>query len=195
MRARVAGIPVPLLVVGGVAAAYLLYTRVRAKSAAASTSSTTAAPAPSATDSTSSDQATAMAIEQGAQQQAQSNAQLAQTIQSNEAAAFANLEAQIAQMFPSGGSGTSSTSTTPPTSSTTPAPPPSSPGMGIVQTNLGPMVWLGVWGQAHYNVGGGAPVYFGNAQNLNQGSQYEIAGNDIYTPVAYAGLVSSGTST
>jgi hypothetical protein len=55
------------------------------------------------------------------------------------------------------------------------------------------MVWLGV-NQANspvFNVGGGAPVYWGNAQNLAVGGQYEKPGMDIYTPVGYAQQVSA----
>lgn len=68
-------------------------------------------------------------------------------------------------------------------------------GQGIIQTINGPMVWLGVTGQggstAHtYQVGGGAPVYFGNAQ-ANQVGGTTQAGIDVYTPVADEDLVSS----
>lgn len=46
-----------------------------------------------------------------------------------------------------------------------------------------------------YNVGGGAPVYFGNANSVAQGSAGEqVAGNYAYTPVQYSGLVGSTVS-
>jgi hypothetical protein len=57
------------------------------------------------------------------------------------------------------------------------------------------MVWLGVTGAggstgSDYQVGGGAPVYFGNAQANSIGGTSQ-AGIDVYTPVAYEDLVSS----
>jgi hypothetical protein len=92
----------------------------------------------------------------------------------------------------------------PPSSSMQPAPAPAAPpapavpapkqpGYGLVNTVQGLMVWLGVNqpGSKIYNVGGGAPVYFGNASALAQGGQYEKAGYDIYTPVGYAQQVAS----
>jgi hypothetical protein len=41
-----------------------------------------------------------------------------------------------------------------------------------------------------YNVGGGAPVYFGNANAVAQGLQYVQPNNFAYTPVQYESLVS-----
>jgi len=91
----------------------------------------------------------------------------------------------------------------PPPSSTlqppqTPAPPPAPtiPGYGIVSTVQGLMDWLGVntSGAQIYNVGGGAPVYFGNASNLSQGLP-TTTGQDIYTPVGYSNQVASQTAT
>lgn len=91
----------------------------------------------------------------------------------------------------------------PPSATLQPAPPPAPPpppvvpasnsGYGIVNTVQGLMDWLGVntAGSSIFNVGGGAPVYFGNASNLAQGGQYEKAGVDIYTPVGYSGQVAS----
>lgn len=81
---------------------------------------------------------------------------------------------------PSGGGGTG------------PAP---TPGMGEVDTALGPMIWLGVTGPGgstagDFQVGGGAPVFFGNASSLAQGGT-QAAGVDVYTPVNYAGQVSA----
>lgn len=68
-------------------------------------------------------------------------------------------------------------------------------GQGIIDTVNGPMVWLGVTGQggstAHtYQVGGGAPVYYGNAQANAIGGTTQ-AGVDVYTPVADEDLVSA----
>lgn len=94
----------------------------------------------------------------------------------------------------------------PPAYSMQPAPPPApppapvvaakQPGYGLVNTVQGLMVWLGVNnpGANIYNVGGGAPVYFGNASNLSQGPGNEKAGQDIYTPAGYAGQVSGSSS-
>lgn len=67
-------------------------------------------------------------------------------------------------------------------------------GQGLVDTAQGEMVWLGVTGAGgstagDYQVGGGAPVYFGNTQTLAQGGTQE-AGIDVYTPVGYENLVS-----
>lgn len=90
----------------------------------------------------------------------------------------------------------------PPATTTQPAPPPppspvvnstASKAYGIVNTVQGLMYWLGVnqAGAQIYNVGGGAPVYFGNASALAQGGQYEHPGSDIYTPVGYGGQIAS----
>jgi hypothetical protein len=46
-----------------------------------------------------------------------------------------------------------------------------------------------------YNVGGGAPVYFGNANAVAQGPQGEQPGNYAYTPVQYQGLIGSSKTT
>jgi hypothetical protein len=90
------------------------------------------------------------------------------------------------------------TNNPPPSSSLQPAPPPAPPkppAYGLVNTVQGLMVWLGVNqpGQKVFNVGGGAPVYFGNASTLAQGPQYEKTGSDIYTPVGYQSQV-AGTA-
>lgn len=105
---------------------------------------------------------------------------------------------------PGGGGTTPPPATVPPPTATAPpatgtAPPattPKVPGYGTINTAQGQMVWLGVneAGQPIYNVGGGAPVYFGNANALATGAQYEQPGYDIYTPVADEGLVSANTS-
>jgi hypothetical protein len=86
-----------------------------------------------------------------------------------------------------------------PAAPTTPAPAtpaaaaaPAQVGFGEVDTSQGPMDWLGVWGQPIYQVGGGAPVYFGNATTLAQGNP--MPGQDVYTPVANSGLVSAKPS-
>ena len=90
----------------------------------------------------------------------------------------------------------------PPSTTSQPAPPPApSPvvnstagkAYGIVNTVQGLMYWLGVntTGSKVYKVGGGAPVYFGNASGLAQGGQYEHPGQDIYTPVGYGNQIAS----
>lgn len=86
----------------------------------------------------------------------------------------------------------------PPSYSLQPAPPPApSPavhmGYGLVNTAQGLMAWLGLnkAGSPVYNVGGGAPVFFGNASTLAQGPQYEKPGSDIYTPVGYSNQIAS----
>jgi len=83
--------------------------------------------------------------------------------------------------------------TLPPAPSPPPPPAPSIPGYGLVQTAKGLMDWLGVntKGSPIYNVGGGAPVYFGDAEALAQGAQYQQPGQDIYTPVQYVGQVAT----
>jgi len=58
------------------------------------------------------------------------------------------------------------------------------------------MVWLGVTGAGgstaqDFQVGGGAPVYFGNAGSLAQGGT-KTAGVDVYTP---SGTKASSAST
>jgi hypothetical protein len=197
LRAKVAGIPLPIIIVGGVAAGYLLWTKFKGTGNAQLAATT---PAATNAATSASDEATTAAVNQVGQQDAQNQQMLAQEIASNEAAGFATLEAQIAQMFPSAGGNSSTSTTPPPTTTPTPAPAPSQPaapaqvGYGTVTTALGQMIWLGNWGNPHFQVGGGAPVYFGNASSLNQGSQYEVPGADIYTPVAYASLVSSAPS-
>lgn len=69
---------------------------------------------------------------------------------------------------------------------------PKQPGYGLVNTIQGLMVWLGVntAGNQVYNVGGGAPVFFGNASSLSQGLP-SGTGQDIYTPVGYQNQVAS----
>lgn len=86
-------------------------------------------------------------------------------------------------------------STTPsPTAAQAPASSPANVGMGIVTTAQGQMIWLGTITApttfTGYNVGGGAPVYYGNAQTLKTGTANIYPGADVYTPVAYASLVS-----
>lgn len=88
-----------------------------------------------------------------------------------------------------------STMTVPPATAPTPAAPAAAApnqGYGEVDTAQGPMDWLGVWGQPTYQVGGGAPVYFGNASSLAQGNPQ--AGEDVYVPVAYQSLISAKPS-
>jgi hypothetical protein len=121
-----------------------------------------------------------------------------------------NFLGQVAGLFGGG----SSTATAPPTTPSTPVapappstgtvPPAAAPvvpaasapsyGLGTVQTAQGPMIWLGTTGpggstSSDYQVGGGAPVFFGNASQLAIGGTSQ-ANEDVYTPVAYENLVS-----
>lgn len=89
----------------------------------------------------------------------------------------------------------------PPAASSTPtaAATPATPGYGYINLpGIGQSVILGQVGAGQtfsgYNVGGGAPVYFGNANGVAQGSAGEVAGNYAYTPVAYASLVGSSVA-
>lgn len=66
---------------------------------------------------------------------------------------------------------------------------PSTAGYGVVPTKQGTMIYLGTVGGTGYEVGGGAPVYFGNATTLEVGNTNRQAGQDVYTPVAYASQV------
>lgn len=189
LRAKVGGVPLPVIVVGGTVAAYFLYSKWKGAG-----QSQLGATQGSGSASQGTDAQTAAAVDQIGQQVAQEDQALAQTISSNEQAGFANLLAQIAQMQPA--AAPAPAATPPAANSPAPAQPSaaSSPGFGTVQTAQGQMIWLGVWGSPHYQVGGGAPVYFGNANSLAQGPQAEVPGADVYTPVAYASLVSSAPS-
>lgn len=78
--------------------------------------------------------------------------------------------------------------------------PVASPGMGTINLpGIGQSIVLGQIGQGGsytgYNVTGGAPVYFGNANAVSQGAGQETAGAYAYTPISYANLVSAGPST
>jgi hypothetical protein len=78
--------------------------------------------------------------------------------------------------------------------------PPATPGYGYINVaGIGQSVILGNVGPGKqftgYNVAGGAPVYFGNASNVAQGSAAEVPGSIAYTPVAYASLVGSSPTT
>jgi hypothetical protein len=151
---------------------------------------------------------TATAPTQGAftQQQEVQDFQVFSSLTGAQQASDLNFLSEVAGLFAGGSSVTTAPTTggggggggsgPPPTGQKPPATTPSGQGYGIVQTAQGPMVWLGVnqAGAPIYNVGGGAPVYFGNAQALATGSQYEQAGYDIYTPVSYENLVSANTS-
>lgn len=147
------------------------------------------------------------------QQQEVQDFQIFSALTSAQQGSDLNFLTEVASLFAGGSSSGMGTSPAPPGTpnpGTPPQPvapaPPSTgtappatktPGYGTVQTAQGQMIWLGVnqAGQPIYNVGGGAPVYFGNAQALATGSQYEQPGEDIYTPVAYENLVSSNAST
>ena len=70
-------------------------------------------------------------------------------------------------------------------------------GYGVVNTVLGQMIDLGVeYGtgpQAYhgYDVAGGEPVYYGNTEQLAEGTKYAVAGSNVYTPVASAPFVTA----
>lgn len=96
------------------------------------------------------------------------------------------------------GSGGTTTTTTPatPTAPSAPATPtPTTPGYGVTTINGQQYVILGqaAPGSNPYQVGGGAPVYFGNANNIAQGQAAEAAaasqGGYEYVPIAYASQV------
>ena len=95
--------------------------------------------------------------------------------------------------------GLKSTPTTTPTSTPTATPTSKQPGYGIIQTAKGPMVILGQEtgtgpvAFSGYNVGGGAPVYYGNTKNLVQGLSQATPGNYVYTPASFGSFVSSTT--
>lgn len=100
------------------------------------------------------------------------------------------LSAQIGALSPSStaGSGTGAGA------GEAPAPPvaPATIGYGTIPTAQGLMDILGPAGGNVYQVGGGAPVYFGNASSLAQGSaaaQAAASGGYAYTPVAFGGQV------
>jgi hypothetical protein len=190
VNGRIAGIPISVWgigIIGGIVG----FMWIRKRSSSSSTGAGGAAPGqPTFT-----------------QQQEVQDFQIFSSLTSAQQASDLNFLSEVAGLFAGGGS-PQSTTTPPPTTTpsppptgttppaTTPAAAPKTPGYGTINTAQGQMVWLGVnqAGQPIYNVGGGAPVYFGNAQALATGAQYEKPGYDIYTPVSDAGLVSSGTS-
>jgi hypothetical protein len=107
---------------------------------------------------------------------------------------------------------TSSTSTGSPTTATPPTSNPTSPttttsnpkpatgtsgqkGFGTIDIGGKQYVILGEAGKDVYQVGGGAPVYFGSANSIAQGSAAEQHatqnGGYAYTPIEYANLVST----
>lgn len=85
----------------------------------------------------------------------------------------------------------------PPTTGSGVVAPAAQPGFGTIDTSQGEMVILGKEGQtgpqgySGYDVGGGAPVFYGNATDLSQGSALALPGNYVYTPIQYSPLVSS----
>jgi hypothetical protein len=113
-----------------------------------------------------------------------------------------------------GGSGGGTATTTPPPVTTSPvtsppatgvAPPatmpvaaptpaaPATPGFGTINLpGIGQSIILGqIGGSPGYSVGGGAPVYFGNANAVAQGPQAATPGSYAYVPASYGDLVSS----
>jgi hypothetical protein len=145
------------------------------------------------------------------QQQEVQDFQIFSALTSQQQASDVSFLGQVASLFSGGSStGTPPTGTTPSSPPVTPSAPPATtpapaapgaapktPGYGTINTAQGQMVWLGVnqAGQPIYNVGGGAPVYFGNSSALATGAQYEKPGYDIYTPLSDASMVSQQTST
>jgi hypothetical protein len=87
---------------------------------------------------------------------------------------------------PSTSSGSGTSSATSPSSSSTNYPP-------IIDTVKGPMYVLGPGpdGPNDYHVYGGAPVYFGNANQLAQGTADQWSNGQFYayTPVQYKSLI------
>ena len=73
--------------------------------------------------------------------------------------------------------------------------PAAQPGFGTINTSQGEMVILGKettggpQGYSGYDVGGGAPVFYGNATDLSQGSALALPGNYVYTPAEFASQV------
>lgn len=72
----------------------------------------------------------------------------------------------------------------------------SGPGYGIVTINGQQYVFLGSVGSGQvYQVGGGAPVFYGNADKVQEGSPTQnplnAVGQDMYTPIAYSSWVSA----
>jgi hypothetical protein len=141
------------------------------------------------------------------QQQEVQDFQIFSSLTGAQQASDLNFLSEVAGLFAGGSSTQTPTAPTTPSTPTTPsppstgtAPPTTQPanhqGYGVVQTAQGPMVWLGVnqAGAPIYNVGGGAPVYFGNTAGLATGAQYEKPGYDIYTPVGYENMVAGNTA-
>jgi hypothetical protein len=87
---------------------------------------------------------------------------------------------------PSASSGAGTSSATTPSTSSSNYPP-------IIDTVKGPMYVLGPGddGPNDYHVYGGAPVYFGNADQLAQGSADQWSNGQFYayTPVAYKNMI------
>lgn len=91
--------------------------------------------------------------------------------------------------------GGSSSGTAPTTGTNTPSP--TLPGLGQItigntQYDILGQITGGTPGNAQfsgYNVGGGAPVFFGNANAVAQGPQAETVGSYAYTPSQYGTLI------
>lgn len=91
---------------------------------------------------------------------------------------------------PAASTSTSTTGTSTPTPGTSS---PANPGYGTITINGQQYIVLGPAGGAVYQVTGGAPVYFGNANGVAQGSAAEAnaakQNGYAYTPVQYAPFV------
>jgi hypothetical protein len=175
------------VVVGGVVGGVLLYKWYKARQAAAASSSTTGTTGTASTT-------TAGAGTTGTDQ---SYTPPTATVTLPGGASYsgpaAGLGTVISQLQPP--TAASTTPTPAPSTGTAPAAAPSGPGYGEIPINGADYVVLGPAGGPVYQVGGGAPVYFGNADQIAEGSAAEAAaaksGGYAYTPVAYSGLVAS----
>lgn len=192
MRKTIAGIPVWMLAVVGLGGGYLVWRR-RQKNAAATAAATAQQPASTTAGGYSSSDPVLVAYQAG---EASGTAAY-----SAGAATGIGLVESIMGSFPTvtaqpGGAGTggavSGSSATAPGPAAAP-PAPAQPGYGVIQTAQGPMIVLGQLGSSTpgYNVGGGSPVYFGNANASAQGQAAETPGSFVYTPEAYANFVAS----
>lgn len=174
-----------IIVVGllGVIVTFLIY-RKNAAAGSTSTAATSGLPSSSGTVAGSGSSGDDYADQMVEQLQSTSDQQT-QAI-SGLQTALTNLESEISQM----GSGPPAGSTPPATQTT------AGPSQGYGTISIGGVLYdiLGQSGQAQYQVGGGAPVYFGNANGVAQGQAAEAAaakgGGYSYVPDQYKNLIS-----
>lgn len=187
MKRTIFGVPLPLVIVAVGAAGYLFW-RQRQQSQQAATAAQTAATATAQQSS-------------GAGATAGDPALVA--YQAGEASGVSSYASGVSQgigliesvmgQFPTVSPGSTSSPSPTPAPTTNPTGSSGSsgqPGYGVISTAQGPMVVLGEVSQPGYQVSGGAPVYFGNAQNLTQGDSLNSYPNYAYTPESYASFVS-----